>query len=230
MWFHADTDVSLNIDYLVDAEFVVPTSAAYVVRGHTGTVLVSGALPAASTSEAVVLLASDNGIGTDPTQNRYLTVTFLSGGRTYQVHKNYSLIPFIPMTGTPEQVRGVIGLDTSELPDAEVNLVSSYLELVYRYGSEITAALTTTGARNLSVNKLIVLNAALAISSSIELRTKITVRSEDSMAARSARVDFDAVIGRIQTTMAPLVDSALGSSPVTPTIFGLSEPTDAITG
>lgn len=231
MWFFADNDVQLLVDYQVDGEFVVPDSATYDLFGHDGApILQAQALPAQATSESIVVSAANNSIGTDLFQNRYLHVRFISGGTSYQVNFAYSLSAFIPMTATPSHVRAEIGLDAKELPDRDIDLLRAYFTLKNRYGDAITTALTAADSTNLAVNKAIAVQAALDISTSFDLRTAIAVRSEDSSSRRSEKIDFDRIVSRLEKKLAPLVDASLGSSPASPIIFTLSTPTDALTG
>lgn len=230
MWYLADSDITIAIDYLVDGEFVVPDSATYDVRGHDGVSLLTGSLPAVATSESVTVAAVNNSVGTDSFQNRFVLVTFIYGGSTYQVSKNYGLNTFIPMTASAAKVRSEIGLDASELRDDEVDLIQAYHSLLTKYGSGITTALTASGSANLAVNKAIVLQAAIEIMTSLDLRTQISVRTEDSTVRRSEKIDFDRIADRLQQKLAPLIDEATGAVTFTPTLFGLSDPTDAITG
>lgn len=225
MWFEADTDVTVPVDYEVDGEFLVPDSATFKVRAHDGTLLDSGSMSVASTSETISVSAADNEISA-PWENRYVVVDFVSGVNTYTKRVSYQLSEFVPMTASEEAVRALLGLNEEELPNRDVRLYESYFQLESVYGNQISAALLQTGARNAAINEAIAVKSALLIVDSMPLRAMITVRSENTSAARSRDIDFDALKDKLEARLAPLIDTARDSRPAATILFDFSNPGD----
>lgn len=228
MWFEAGTDVTIPIDFIVDGEFVVPDAATYKVRAHDGTVLASGALSASATSEELAIPAANNSISSD-WENRYVQVEFTSGSKVFHRNISYKLSAFIPLTASPDMVRGTIGVNERELPDKDIDLIEAYFSLVENHGSGITEALTERGARNAAVNEAVVVKAAIRIMDSVPLRAMLTVRTEDSSASRSKDVDFSALSDSLQARLAVLINTATNVTPTSPLIFEFSTPADPFT-
>lgn len=231
MWFPADNDITLSFDYLQDGQLVVPASASYVVRDHSGATIDSGALPAAATSESVTVSAANNALSNGALiENRFLTVLFVVSGGTYHFQKSYSLHGFIPMTVSPQDTRRELGLDTSELPDADVDLVSAYFHLEDLHGTSFTDAFTDTDIQCRAANQAVAVQAALNLIPSLQLRAAKAVRSEDSEFHRVSKLDFESLRHDLNLKAADLLATAKGVTTVTPDIFVLSTPTDAVTG
>lgn len=233
MWFTAGEAVTLVVDYTIDGQFVVPDSAAFQLRDPSGTLLLSGSLTAESTTESITIPAPQNILGGGNSfETRFLQVQFLHDGHTYDQRLSYRISAFMPFTGTPAHVRAELGLDFSELPDADIDLPAAYLELTATTATLIPAFLLGS-VRGLAANQAVVLQAAINVASSLELRTGITTRSEDHLFTRSNQIDFAALAARLQARLAKLIGTAIGEVVVLNTggaLFTLSTPTDAVTG
>ena len=233
MWFLAGSDVTFPIEYLLDGVPVVPDSAAYVLRGHTGVQISSGTMPAMLNNEPLVILAAQNAIANGELfENRFLTISFLHENATHQMQRRYQIHSFFPITGTTEGVRAELGLDTSELPDRDADLISAYIQLAAEYGVNFTAAVVATGVVNLAANQAVVVKAALNVADSLALRVGQTTRSEDHLFTRFANLDFEVLKNNLQAKLARLMNTATAtvvSLTDGVTIFALSNPTDAVT-
>ena len=229
-WFYAGQNVSVGIDYMVDDQFVLPTSATYSVRSLDGTVLVSGSLPAAATSEPLLVDAAYNalGVGNDFEQ-RFVTVFFIYENQTYQFSMAYGIFSFIPMAVTPQDVRREIGLDRSELPDDEIDLIQAYFTLVSLHSTSFTDAFTEQGIRSLSANRAVALQAAIDIVESLPLRAFSLMRSEDAEMQRFSNIDFEALSNTLRNKLTSELQVAKNLTPETLLIFDLTNPTDVIT-
>lgn len=229
MWHEADNDISFTVDYIVDGEFVQPTTASYRLRGHDGTLLDSGSLSADSTSEEVVVGAAHHSISAD-WENRYYRATFVYEGRTYTSDFDYKLHAFVPLMASTDQVRSLIGLDASELPDKEIALIEAYYDLADEYSTTFTDAFTATGVSNRKANEAVALKAALAVVHSVPMRTKIQVRTENTTVVRSERIDFEALEEALRRKLTSTLGQVVPDTTPNTALFELSTPTDAITG
>lgn len=231
-WFTAGTDVALLINYEVDGQFVVPNGVTFQLRDTSGTLVLSGTLPGVSTSEVLTLSTLYNALTPGvPFETRFVTVTFAVNGATHQRRLSYQLVTFLPLTATPAQVRAELGLDVAELSDSEIDVYSAYFSLIEVNDAAFVAAFTTGGVRGLSANQAVVVQAALNIASSLDLRAAVLSKSEAHQFQRKAALDFEAIIARLSRKLAQLLLSAQGITvSSSSSIFVLSTPTDVITG
>ena len=158
-----------------------------------------------------------------------MTVFFVYDNQTYQMSFSYGIFPFIPMTATPQDVRRELGLDRSELPDEEIDVVQAYFTLVSLHGSNFTDAFGGTGIRTLSANKAIVLQAAIDVVDSLPLRAFSMMRSEDAEMQRFAGIDFELLANTLKSRLTAELQVAKNTSAAELTIFDLTTPTDVIT-
>tara|TARA_R110002072_G_scaffold23791_6_gene81600 strand:+ start:568 stop:1257 length:690 start_codon:yes stop_codon:yes gene_type:complete len=229
MWFTAGEDATVTVDYIVDGEYVTPDSATYRLLTADGTVALSGSLPAESTTESVVIPAAQTAI-IEEHESRFLKLEFVYASRVYHKMLSISLTGFLPLTGTPDDVRQTMGLDPLELKDEHVDLIGAYFDLRWANGDGFKQGLLAGGPRAISTNRAVVLKAALKICNSLPMRTHIVVQSEDSRVQRSAKIDFDAMRAEIEAQLAEEVNVAAGVTIAATTLFALSNPEDPFSG
>lgn len=231
MWFLSGADVSLGVDYQVDGQFVVPDSATYQVRGPTGVLLSSGSLPALLTSEVLTIPSTHNGLSLGGLfEGRFVSVVFLVGVHHYTQQLSYQLSEFVPTTANPAGVRTILGLDISELPDADIDVTAAYFELTDTYGSGFTAGFLLAGPRALAANQAVVVQAALNVVGSLDLRVQAISKAEGHTATRFLGLDFEVIALRLRAQLATLIRRTKGDSAASSSIFILSNPTDILTG
>lgn len=219
MWFEADTDVTVPIDFIVDGDFVDPSSATFIIRDHTGAQLDSGPV----IDGQVTVPAALNEI-LDPWENRYISVVFSYNGGTHFFRESYSLSEFIPLSARPRSVRDILGVDQKELPDDAIDVTEAYFQLLDQRGPAFSEALSLTGERNRALNQAVILQAALNVLPSLPLRLMITVRTEDSSASRLKEIDFDKLEAGLAASLAHYINLATAANVGARTTFGVSNP------
>lgn len=241
----AGKDVSVTVPFEDDlGNLVVPDSGTvtYTLYGASGTALATNvAVSAPSTQASITILAALNAT-TLLYEQRTLVVTYKLSGATYQRQFMYRLVDFVPMSVTPDRVRGFIGVGRNELPDSDIDLYETYIQVVADVGQDIvTAALVGVGEANLSVNLAITCQAVLQIMPSIRARFLQSNKSNTASVSRFAKMDVEAVMLDVQAmyesacadlagsdlsqansgvylvTSKPPVDYITGTAPVTPT-------------
>lgn len=232
MWIFADDDAQVLINFVVDGVFVVPTAAWATVRDNTGSVLIaSEALTIDGTTATLTVPGANNSLasGAD-TSNRYVNVYFNSNGRQYRQDLNYRVMSFLPITTGYDDVRAVLGLENSELPDTEIDIPQAYLELKREYGDLFTEALTAETVLNGIANRAIAIKAAIEVSYSLELRTGIKFSSEEQTFQRMSEINFTAMRLGLGKLLATQINILLDQEDVGTASFVVATPTDAITG
>lgn len=232
MWFFAGENVTLNFDFKVDGEFVVPTSASYSLRNHLG-LAVGGAvnLTGLTTSVSIQIPASDNTLGANALyENRYVLVTFVHNGRNHTLVQPYKITAFVPIAATPADVRRLTGLTENELPDAEIDILSAYFQLFDSYGTDFSSHLTATTFKNRQANEAIALQAAIDVASSFPLRVPVSARSEDSQFSRVASLNFAAMELEFRRKLQQALTAVISVEETTVDVFSVSSPTDPVTG
>jgi len=234
MWGTADEDYQFLINYEVEGEFVIPSSALATVRDSDGvaiTGLLDVVLDVTSTSTTLTIPASDNAVEVGKSHDvRFVVVTFFYGGAQYQVQKFYRLTPFIPMTVTPEDARREIGLDRSELPDADIDLLGAYFKLAADRGATFTDAMTDGTEKALAANQAIAVMALLALVNSLQFRAAIKLKSENSAFERMNEFDIGLIRTRLGQRLTSLLDVVEETVDTGRPSFVVTAPTDVITG
>jgi len=234
MWYQAGADITIQVDYEVDGEFVIPNSASvtlYYGDGTADTTIVNQPLDVTSTSAPVTIPSSKNQIPAGKVlETRYLVVSFVYNGNSYQRRYHYKLIPFVPLLATPDQVRAELGVDDVELPDDHIDLYRAYLDIKARGDIDVDPLLSSGSREALVVNEIIVLQAAINLMPSLRLRVSEAMTSEDSRFQRFRNADFDALEQAFRSRLNDLVASLSTQPGVAPTLLMVSSPKDPVTG
>jgi hypothetical protein len=233
MWYFADEDVTIPIEYVVEGEYIVPTAAVVSLRNNSGVLddtIVNQTLDVTTTNTSLVISAAKNSVETDALfSNRYVKLTFTYRLKTYHKVIQYSVMDFVPMTGTPGDVRSQLGLDDVELQDKDIDLNRAYFDLLVQDSYELSTNLVSGTRTALVANEAIVLQAALNLVPSLRLRVAASLESEDSKFQRFGRMDFDEVEAKLRSRQTALLIEIDTSTQVEFDIFGVSIPTDPVT-
>jgi hypothetical protein len=234
MWCTAGEDVNFQIEFLVDGEYVIPTSATGTVHNDSGQQIASlKNVPLAVTTTTAILTipAAENTVeGEANFENRYISLSFVSDGKTYTRTLYYQLAPFLPLTVTPDDARRELGLETSEAPDSDIDIRGAYILLREEYGVNIENALTGGTGKTLAVNQAVAVKAALELVGGLQFRAAVKMKAEDSAIERMAKFDVDIIRIRLGQRLSKFLSVVNGETEAGNSTLILSNPTDAITG
>lgn len=232
MWFYANEDVTVVIDYMVDGDFVIPSEASYTLRSHNGLAVGSGVLTPTTTTATILVPAAANAIDSASLfENRFVLLKFTHNGKPYTLVKPYKLTNFVPMTATPDDVRRLTGLMLNELPDNDIDLNAAYFQLFDTYGTNFSNQLVATDFRGRQSNEAIALQAAIDIASSFPFRVPVSAGSEDAKFARVAKLDFAEMERELRRRLQQNLTQVISTiSETSVGIFSVSSPTDPYTG
>lgn len=232
MWFFAGENVTLNFDFKVDGEFVVPTSASYTLRNHLGVTVGSTVnLTGLTTTASIQIAAINNQLGVGALyENRYVLVTFVHNGRSHTLVQPYKITAFAPIAATKDDVRRLTGLAVNELPDDDIDLLSAYFQLFDAYGTGFSTQLVATTYKGRVANEAIALQAALDVAVSFPLRVPQSVKSEDAQFIRTSKIDWAAMEVELRRKLQQALTAVISVEETLVDVFSVSTQTDAITG
>lgn len=231
-WREAGSDEEFVIDFKIDGEFVEPdqSSVTVTVRDAAGSVLHTAPLSGVTTSSTTYTVpASVNTLsGGAQTARRYITVKFTSGARPIRIDSVYGLRPFSPLTVSPATVRGLFGVRRVELPDEDVDIYQSYLDLKDIY-SNLDAVMAD---RIRDVERLVALRCAIDLLPGMPLRALKQESLSNAEAIRQT-IDWTAIGAQLLQGYAELagdldlvlIEEGAGIS----ALFAIVTPTDPVT-
>lgn len=234
MWFTAGDEVSIHFDYEVDAEYVIPSGASFTVLSAAGIPvegMVGVELPVDTTGASITLPASvTQHTGDSPFKTLFVSVTFIHDGETKKRTFPVSLMPFVPLMAQPHDVRNELGLDSSELPDDQIQILRSYVNLKQSYGEAFTEALIAGDHTSLAANRAIALSEAIETLNSLQFRVAVKTKSETSEFLRIAALDFNKLRIDLARSLAQQLAVLLGTEELGGAIMVIATPPDVITG
>lgn len=232
MWFFAGENVTLNFDFKVDGEFVVPTSASYLLRNHAGVAIGSAVnLTGLTTSASIMIPAVSNALSSEALyENRFVLVSFIHNGKSHTLVQPYKIANFVPITAVADDVRRLTGLAEAELPDADIDILGAYFKLFDSYGTDFSNQMFALTYKNRLANESIALQAAIDVAISFPLRVPVSVRNEDSQFSRTTSIDWAAMEASLRRQLQQNLTSVISVEETTVTVFSVTTPTDPVTG
>lgn len=229
MWATANTELDFPISFLVEDDFVIPSTASAFVQDNLGAVVLpSTPLDTSSTSTVLKLPASITTISAE-FGTLFVLVRFIANGQLHEQRHVINLVQFVPMTVGPEDVRRILGVPSTELPDNAVHIHPAYFRL-RKSTPEIAAALTATDGSSLEANRAVALEATIELIPSLALRIGQKLKSEDQEFARFAGMDWQALEAKLEGELQSILDDlTVGDAPGI-SRFVWAFPTDPITG
>lgn len=232
MWATADTEIDFPISYLVEDDFVIPSTASATIRDVQGAVVLQPTALDVSTTSAILQIPADVTSIPPGTQHRtlFVNIRFVANGQLHERRHHLYLVPFIPLTVTEETVRQVLGLPVTDLSDREIRIYPAYFRLLAD-APAIEAALASGMNAALRANRAIAIEAALELVPSLALRVAQKMKSEDQEFSRFNNIDWNALTMSLEGELADLLDHINNVAEV-PTVshFSWANPTDPITG
>lgn len=235
--FLADKDVTLLVPFRVNQEPVVPdtNSVTFTLRGHNGSIIVGYDAYAIATGPTdtqvqIILPALVNAI-TERLERRSVMVDFTVSGASFNRVELYQLSSFLNHSATPSGVRALIGCNSGELSDEEIDLISAYFQLEDSVTqTTLEAAAAGSWKKSRAVDEAIMAIAALEVIPSLQLRVAASEGALSQSYARLKNIDFRMLHDVLSRKLEQALTTVSGRTETTPLIFSLTAPTDPITG
>lgn len=236
IYVEADKDYAHTVDYTVNGQLVTPASATYTIRDNAGAVVdsledqtITIAENATSTVISIPAAANDKTLAYEL---RYVEVSFVYDGSTYNIVDHYVIRDDLRFPLTRDQVRAVLGLSSSELPDDSVDIYRAYGLVEDDVGDEANLTTILTGGTS-SLPDLIdavKYKAASLIVGTIEAHMMQSEQADNTLYRRFENIDFEKLRKEISGLYSLALNKILGvTTPTTPTLSLLATGTDVIT-
>lgn len=238
MDFIGSTVVYLPIVFSSTPEPVVPdlNSVTFSVYNQIGEVLLADE-PIVTTgtsfrTTAVIPLMYNNIPSGSLFARRNVVVTFNVDGATYNKTISYRLIPNLPHSVTADEIRAFLGVNTFELGDEDIDIVSSYFAVQEVLTEPVmTLALTSGGYNELRVNDMVRMRSAMMVIPSLKHRVAQQEKNGVKSFTRPAIKTFDdlmaAALARYNDALGLVVGVDLGAQY---TLIVVTQDVDPVTG
>lgn len=188
-------DYNYKIDFIVDGDFVSPDSASVTLTNNAGTVVGSiqdtpVTIPSGATSALFTVPGSAN-TKTLAYELRYLTVTFIYQGKTYQIRDFYAIRDSLRLPITYDDVRALSGLSNAALPDERIDLLLAYSQVQLELPDLNLDNLLATGSAQIPyLQQAVALKAAINSTGVLELMVFQSEQADNTLYKRFATMDF----------------------------------------
>lgn len=230
----AGVDLSYRMDFAVDGEPVVPTSATISLQKPDGTYLITDAAVTlvSGLNYAYHTIGAVNNAKTLPYELRYVTVKFVVGGRTYTQTDLYSLQDSMLLPVTFDEVRALVAMTSTELPDSAIDLVFAYGQVVTDVGEDVNVASLLSGgsSRTPAIQQALRIKAALNSCTMLELMVYQSEQADNTIYNRFTNFDFATLFDRLNKLYGDALVTITEGTISGPTRFVVVTGTDPLTG
>lgn len=232
-------DHSFQVVYVDGSSSFVPviSSVKYTVYGDDGEALpdfVNVSVSTNSVTVASTITLTD--LVTDPAPDLvcYRTVVVSAskpGDIPWRAVYRFRFLRPLNLMIDAAQVRSYIGLNSSELPDDDVDLVRGYLEVADLLGIEVLEEkLATVGLDRIKANDLVLLKTVLNLGPSLDLRVAQKEGDGTLSFARFTKIDFTRILAAAAAQFGSLLAELLETTVADPVLLIVSSPADPVTG
>lgn len=224
---------SYKTDFVVDGELVSPTSAKITVQKNDGSATsvtdVALSMQADDTSASYVIPASVNNT-TLPQEIRYITVKFTYEGVEYVINDLYFLRSSLLIPTTKADVRALVAMSTTELPDENIDLFYAYSELDSDLEGTLASLISAGSLLIPKIQKALTAKAAFNSCQMIEMMYFQSEQADNTTYKRFSKVDFEALLARLDGIYNDALVEVTGTDTTIPSLFIVATGTDVITG
>jgi hypothetical protein len=232
-------DYSYKIDFIVDGEYISPSSANITLTKNDSSV-VGGINQTALTiatdaTSATYLISASNNIKTLDTEIRYITVNFTHNAKPYTIKDFYQVVAALEIPVSTADVKNIIGLSDKELPDEMIDIYAAFNDVTSETdsaGVDTTTILTTGSSLLPALQEAVKFKAAINSLLGIETLILQSEQADNTIYKRFSTIDFNEILARLNNkyNAAILKLSGVGAGEAaTSTLLIISTGTDRIT-
>lgn len=227
--------VTLVFDIVEDGQFVSPDvgSVHYSVRLETGEVLNDHHMVLVTTTpgQTTILLPLPGAVNqkAKTTEIRFVRLHYTVGGRPGSSQIAYRIHDWINVTASSNDVRAYLGVNGSELPDQDVDMIAAYL-YAKREVPILDELLTEGGVRTLQANRLVTLYAVTDVAHTMQTRAIQSQGSETARVSRFSNIDWKLFQTKASSEISELIGEFTSRFDSAFPLFRVSAGQDPITG
>jgi len=231
-------DFTYNLDFVVKGELVSPEVAKYTLRDNVGEpiagqedveIYLGDSNP---TSIGFVIPGSANG-KTKQTELRFIDIDFQYDGLPYHRNDYYEIHDPIRLPVSLNAVRFLVGADSDEITDEQIDLVSALRAVQTDVGSsfDISTIIGEGTSALPAVIEAIKLRAAMSLTVGLETGLMQMEQADNTVYRRFANMDFDGLASRLTAAYKQALVAITGApSLAVPTFLIVATGTDPVTG
>lgn len=220
-------------DFVVDGELVSPTSAKITVQKNGGVATsvtdVALSMDQDATSASYLIAGSVNNT-TLPQELRFITVKFTYEGTEYLINDVYFLKASLLIPATKADVRALVSMSTTELPDDNIDLFYAYSQLDTDLAGTLAGLITNGSTLLPEIQKALIAKAAFNSCQMIEMMYFQSEQADNTNYKRFSKIDFEALLARLGRLYNQAIIDVSGTESTIPSLFIVATGTDAITG
>jgi hypothetical protein len=208
--FLQGTDLTIAVPLTRDGEPFVPdaNTLTWTLYGQSGQQMATGTLTTVTDSTAFVPVTAANNsiVAGNAFEKRTIVLSGLAGALPFVIRQAYQLIPWLNYTASADDVRTFIGIGPGELPNADIDLVSAYMDVCsYSTQAIIDAALVSANDNEREANRAIVARAVLLVIPSLQARVS-KAESDGTIDVTRQDIDFNALEERASQQLSRSLD------------------------
>lgn len=225
-----------KINFVVDGEPVTPSSAMFTLTRNDGTVMggfdESALTIGADATSVIVSIPGSANAATLDSELRYCTTEFVYDGKTYILRDFYFLRSELNFPLSPNDVRAALGLSSSELPDASIDIIHSYDQVQLDLPDVSLSNILETGSDLIpTLIDAVKYKAALEAATVIQSTMLQMEQADNTLYRRFAEVDFDGIMANLAKKYSlALLRLSGATDSTTATLVIVTADTDNITG
>lgn len=213
----------LVLEFRVDGLIVTPDDGSVSYSLHSAS---AELIPETSVALGETTVTIDNShhvqVGDQLQAPRFIRLTFKEDGVTRYVEYNYSVVSFLPITVTPEDVRLLLGVSDEELPDLSISLRGSY----YAIRRDLEQDIFSDELLNYEANQLVLFKEAITQAKTLNLKALQAIKTDDISRQRS-RIDFKEIVRSVEAGYLEhyrIFDSGIPSEPILQILKSRADP------
>ncbi|HQT78547.1 MAG TPA: hypothetical protein PLD10_15955 [Rhodopila sp.] len=203
------------------------SSVSWTLRDGTGApmasytnIAVNNAIEAPSVAISTPGAANTKTASLGLSENRFLCVTWLVNGGSYQKVYPYKLVDFMPLLLDGDQIRSLAGMTEAELPDEEIDIPSAATTVRGDVGATVfDNALLAGDETTPLVNGLIAYRVLIDLAPSYHLRIAQVISAQQNRFQRFAGATKDHLFATFREEYSRLRILLTNQVPPTPVLF-----------
>lgn len=237
LYIQTDTGHSFFFEFKFEEELIVPdTGSVTITLSKLDNVAITGydakaITPPVGESYAVLLIDSTVNDKTTDFEMRQLRVNFTYNSQPFEEYINYQIVDRVNIPVTTSEVRQVLGVDDSDIPDEYFDLINSFHNVDADLESlDLETEIQSGSSTVRDLLQSIKYKAALDVIPALQLAVNQSEQADNVVYKRFVDVDFEKLKIDINTKYSDSITKAIEGTSTSLTYMVATQDTDAVTG